>query len=170
MPDFEPDLADLEAILSEFGHRQVALIGHSDGGNIAVLYAFAHPDQITRLTVIAAHIYIEPKMISGIHGVRENFESDPRFQSQMRRVHGENTEKLFWGWFNGWTNPGIRDWDMRSQLTRIPTPTLVVQGSADEHASGASHMLPQQMPDKFNPRVLKFLERVIAMQSTIDGK
>jgi pimeloyl-ACP methyl ester carboxylesterase len=187
MPDFEPDLADLEAILSEFGHRQVVLIGHSDGGNIAMLYALTHPDQVTRLVIIAAHIYVEPKMTSGIQAVRENFEGDPRFRSQMRRVHGENTERVFWGWFNGWTNPGLLDWDMRSQLNQISTPTLVVQGREDEHASPehardladtipeaelwlvpeASHMLPQQIPDKFNQRSLVFLEKLPA---TVDGK
>ena len=178
MPDFEPDLADLEAILREFSHQQVALIGHSDGGNIAMFYALAHPDQVTRLVIVAAHIYVEPKMTSGIQVVRKNFESDPRFRSQMQRVHGKNTEQVFWGWFNGWTNPEIIDWDLRSELTRVSTPTLVVQGLEDEHASpqhardladtipeaelwlvpGASHMLPQQMPDIFNQRGLEFLE------------
>jgi len=31
MPYFEADLADLERVLGELGHQQVALIGHSDG-------------------------------------------------------------------------------------------------------------------------------------------
>jgi pimeloyl-ACP methyl ester carboxylesterase len=73
---------------------------------------------------------------------------------------------------------------MRSQLTRIPVPSLVVQGVADEHASPqhardladaisavelwlvpeAGHMLPQQMPDKFNQRSLAFLETIPAAQ------
>ncbi len=31
MPNFEQDLADLEAILDEHGHRQASLVGQSDG-------------------------------------------------------------------------------------------------------------------------------------------
>jgi pimeloyl-ACP methyl ester carboxylesterase len=76
---------------------------------------------------------------------------------------------------------------MRSQLNQISTPTLVVQGREDEHASPehardladtipeaelwlvpeASHMLPQQIPDKFNQRSLVFLE---TLPATVDGK
>jgi pimeloyl-ACP methyl ester carboxylesterase len=183
MPDFEPDLADLEAILGESGHRQVALIGHSDGGNIAMHYALTHPDQVTCLVIIAAHIYVEPKMMRGIQEVRNKFEGDQRFRNQMQRVHGENVENVFWGWFNGWTNPSIRSWDMRSEIKGISSTTLVIQGLEDEHATpqhardladaipeaelwlvpGANHMLPQQMPDKFNQRGLRFLEQVFSV-------
>jgi pimeloyl-ACP methyl ester carboxylesterase len=186
MPDFEPDLADLEAILSRFDHQPVSIVGHSDGGNIAMLYALAHPDQVACLIIIAAHIYVEPKMISSIQVIRDRFESDPRFRIQLQRVHGENTKHVFLGWFNGWTNPGINDWDMQDQLTQIASPTLVVQGLEDEHASpqhardlasaipeadlwlvpGASHMLPQQMPEKFNPLGLEFLEQVTKIPTT----
>ncbi len=186
MPDFEPDLADLDAIFSRFDRQQVTLIGHSDGGNIAMLYALAHPDQVNCLVIIAAHIYIEPKMISSIQAIRDRFESDALFRNQLRRVHGENTEHVFRGWFNGWTNPGIHDWDMRYQLTQIAPPTLVVQGLEDEHASpqhardlaaaipeadlwlvpGARHMLPQQIPEIFNPRGMEFLKQVTKMSAT----
>lgn len=104
----------------------------------------------------------------------------------MQRVHGENTEPVFWGWFNGWTNPAIEDWDMRAEIKRISSPTLVVQGIEDEHAShqhardladsipgaelwlvpGAGHMLPQQMPDNFNSRLLQYLDQVITVSTT----
>lgn len=184
MPHFEPDLADLERILGELGHQQVALIGHSDGGNIAMLYALAHPDQVSCLVLIAAHIYVEQKMISGIQAVKHKFETDLRFRNQMQRVHGGNSEQVFWGWFNGWSNPATRNWDMRPEIKRISTPTLVVQGLDDEHASpqhardlanaipeaelwlvpGGSHMLPQQMPKEFNRRLEQFLSQVLTVK------
>jgi pimeloyl-ACP methyl ester carboxylesterase len=183
MPDFEPDLLDLEAILDEFGYRQAALIGHSDGANIAMHYAISHPDQVTSLVVTAAHIYIEPKMISGIQTVKNTFEGDQRFRSQMQRVHGANAEKLFWGWFKGWSNPDIIKWDMRPKIRQLSPPTLVAQGLEDEHATpqhacdlaaaipeaelwlvpGANHMLPQQRPEEFNRRVLQFLKQSLAV-------
>jgi pimeloyl-ACP methyl ester carboxylesterase len=185
MPNFEPDLADLEAVLDKFGYKQVILIGHSDGGNIAMRYAISHPEQVLCLVIVAAHIYIEPKMSTGIHSVMHKFEQDHRFQSQMHRVHGDNAERLFWGWFNGWMNPDIINWDMRPEINQISCPTLVVQGLEDEHASpqharhlagvipgavlwlvpGASHMLPQQCPEEFNRHVLQFLGQTLVLQT-----
>lgn len=185
MPNFERDLADLEAILDERGYRQASLVGHSDGANIAMLYSASHPEQVNCLVTVAAHIYIEPKMISGIQTVKQRFEGDQHFQSQMRRVHADNSELLFWGWYNGWSNPTILDWDMRAKINQISCPTLVIQGLEDEHASpqhardiagsipesdlwllpGAGHMLPQTHPEEFNYRVLRFLGQTLAVQS-----
>lgn len=183
MPDFEPDLADLEGILNQLGHNQAALIGHSDGGNIAMHYAVKHPEQVTCLVIIAAHIYIEPKMASGILTVKQEFENDVRFQKQMDRVHGSKSEALFQGWFDGWSRPEIREWDLRPVLRQISCPTLVIQGLEDEHASpqhardlasvipdaelwivpGAGHMLPQDKPQELNGRVLQFLHQTLAV-------
>jgi len=185
MPNFEQDLADLEAILDKLGHRRVSLVGHSDGGTIAMLHAVNHPEQITRLVLIAAHIYIEPKINTGIRSIKHQFEGDHRFRRQMHRVHGDNSEPLFWGWFNGWSNPSILDWNMRPVINQISCPTLVVQGLEDEHASpqhardiadsipeadlwlvpGAGHMLPQDHPEAFNRRVLQFLGQILAVQT-----
>jgi len=181
MPDFEPDLADLEGILDQLGHRQIALIGHSDGGNIAMYYAIKHPQQVSCLVLIAAHIYIEPKMGSGIQAVKQEFESAGRFQKQMNRVHGSKSEALFQGWFDGWSRSEIQEWDMRLVLTQISCPALVVQGLADEHASPqhardlasgipnaqlwlvpeAGHMLPQDNSRDFNRHLLQFLHQTL---------
>lgn len=185
MPNFEQDLADLEVILERLGYQQVSLVGHSDGGNIAMQYAAIHPRQVTCLVTVAAHIYIEQKMTLGIQGVKQRFEQDRRFKDQMHRVHGCNSEPLFWGWYNGWSNPAISDWDMYPVLSQISCPTLVIQGIEDEHASpqharvivdsipaaelwlvpGAGHMLPQDHPDVFNQRILQFLRQKLAVQT-----
>jgi pimeloyl-ACP methyl ester carboxylesterase len=177
MPCFEPDLLDLDALLDKLGVARAALIGHSDGGKIALYYAAANPDRVASLVVVSAHIYVEADMASGIQSVRDDYLSDVRFQAKMRRVHGENAEGLFWGWYNGWNRPEILTWDLRAVVNRIVSPTLVVLGTADEHISpgqarelaasipgaelyllaGAGHMLPQDEPLQFNHRILEFL-------------
>jgi pimeloyl-ACP methyl ester carboxylesterase len=177
MPYFKQDLVDFQVLLEELKVDQAALIGHSDGGKIAMYYTIDNPQRVISLLVVSTHIYIEPTMNQGVQTVRSDFENDRKFQRKMRRVHGDNAQALFWGWFNGWHDPSIRDWDMRPTISHITCPTLVVQGLADEYATplqaqniaaaipgadlwllpGAGHLLPQDFPEEFNLRMLEFL-------------
>ncbi len=186
MPYFKEDLADFQAILDELELDQIAMIGHRDGGKSAMYYTVDNPQRVTSLVIVSAHISIEPKMSQGIQSVRGDFEQDLKFQKKMQRVHGHNTQALFWGWFNGWNNSAIQDWDMRPTINQITCPTLVVQGLEDEHASGqhardiaaaipgaelwlvpgAGHMLPQDFPEEFNQRMLKFLGETQPVEQT----
>ena len=43
----------------------------------------------------------------------------------MQRVHGDKTDALFWGWFNGWNNSEIQDWDMHPVINQIACPCLL---------------------------------------------
>lgn len=177
IPTFEEDLADLEALLKSKGICQANLVGHSDGGTIALYYSAFHPEQVSCLVVVAAHIYVEPKMEPGINGVRLVYEHDDRFREGLRRVHGDKLEDIFYAWYHGWLSERNLAWDMRPVLKKISCPTLVVQGIEDEHATPqhakdlaaaipgaelwlepeAQHMLPQDIPEEFNRRVIEFL-------------
>ncbi len=178
VPSFEDDLIDLESLLAARNFLQpVTLIGHSDGGTIALYYAARYPQKVNALVTIAAHIYLEPKMEPGIQSIRHAFEQDSRFRTGLRRVHGEKFESVFYNWFNGWHTPKALDWDMRPLLSQIICPTLVIQGEEDQHATlqhardiaegipgselwlvpEAEHMLPQDLPEIFNARLLEFL-------------
>lgn len=186
MPNFKEDLSDLQVILDYLELDRVVLVGHSDGGKIAMYYATNNPQRVISLVIASAHIYIEQKMYSGINTVRHDFEHDQRFQKKMRKVHGDKSEALFWGWHNGWTTEGILDWDMRPAINRISCPTLVIQGMEDEHASpqhahdiaaaipnaelwlvpGADHMLPRDYPEVFNSTVLGFIAKSLPVLKT----
>jgi pimeloyl-ACP methyl ester carboxylesterase len=189
MPLFLEDQADLAALLERYDITQTALVGHSDGGKVAMYWAAAQavasaaasaaawPARVTCLVVVSTHIYIEKKMSSGIEEVRRDFELDAEFQDKMARVHGDQAEDVFWGWYNGWSKPEHLEWDMRPLIHSIACPTLVVQGLEDEHASPqhardiaaaipgadlwlvpeAGHMLPQDFPEMFNQKLLDFL-------------
>jgi len=185
VPFFQEDLDDLLGLLNSLDVKRAALVGHSDGGTIALYFAAEHPERMTCLVTVAAHIYAEPKMQPGIEGVRAAYEQETRFREGLRRLHGEKTDSVFFNWYNGWrSNPEILSWDMSPVLSRITCPTLVIQGTEDEHATpqhardlaeaiqnspagqtelwlleGARHMLPQDEPKKFNQRVLEFIQR-----------
>lgn len=183
MPYFKDDLADLQAILDILEIPRAVLIGHSDGGKIAMHYTITNPNRVISLVIVSAHIYIEDKMNFGIKSVKHDFKHDHRFQAKMRRVHGEKSDALFWGWYNGWTRADILEWDMRPDIRQISCPTLVIQGIEDEHASSqhaqdiaaaiphselwlvpeAGHMLPQDHAEEFNQRVLEFIKQTMTV-------
>lgn len=182
MPFFYDDLADLEALLDQLGVNRVSLVGHSDGGTISLYFSAKNPERVSSLVVASAHIYVEPKMDTGIQAVRESYENEPAFRQALERIHGEKVESMFWGWFHGWHAPENLNWDIRPVLRRIEAPALVMQGAEDEHATDqhaadiaaaipearlvilpvVGHMLPQDAPYRFNEQVLSFLHETSA--------
>jgi pimeloyl-ACP methyl ester carboxylesterase len=177
LPSFATDVADLHDLFIRLDIERATLVGHSDGGTLALYYAVQYPKLVASLVTIAAHIYIEPSMSPSLEAVRENFEHNVRFRQALKRVHGEQVETVFHNWYDGWRRLACQDWDLRPELSSIACPALVVQGSQDEHATpqhardiavnipgaelwlleGAAHMLPQENATEFNRKVLHFL-------------
>ena len=180
LPDFSPDLADLEQLISILRIKKLSLVGHSDGGKIAMLYTLRHPDQVHRLLLVSTHIYVEEKMGVGIQEVRQNYAQDDDFRGKMVKVHGDKADQVFANWFEGWLaigRQGGQDWDMRPAISEISCPVLVIQGLQDEHATpqhardiaaaipgaelrlvpGVGHMLPQEADELFNAEMMAFL-------------
>jgi len=184
-PYFEEDIADLDKLLVVLDLACPILLGHSDGGTIALYYAARYPQRVKSLIVVAAHIYVEDRMHPGIEIVRDAYQNNERFRKSLVRQHGAQADAVFSNWYVGWVKPANLNWDMRPLLGKINCPTLVVQGMEDEHATpqhardiaagipgaelwladGARHMLPQEMPDRFNQRILDFLVEVAKKES-----
>jgi pimeloyl-ACP methyl ester carboxylesterase len=179
LPYFETDQVDLLCLLDKLGLERASLVGHSDGGTLALYFAAGYPERVRCLVTIAAHIYVEEKMGPGIEGVRQAYESDERFRGALERVHGEMSEKVFYNWYGGWVKPEHLGWDMREVLGKVKCPVWVVQGIDDEHAipqhaqdiasclpnarvwlvPGAGHMLPQEHSHEFNAALVEFLNK-----------
>ncbi len=176
-PWFEDDVADLFELLKNINEK-VLLIGHSDGGNIALSYTLKYPQKICGLIVVAPHIYIEPKMVSGILALQRAYQNQASFRDGLNRIHGGKA--VFDRWWQSWTNL-TPNWDMREKFANINIPVLVVQGERDEHAtvnhaldcaksipngqvwilSGAKHMLPQENAAEFNQKIITFINPLL---------
>lgn len=172
-PFFEEDVQDLKALVSK-ENKALILVGHSDGGNIALSYASRYPQNVLGLIVVAAHIYFEPKMAEGIQDLFRSYQENEAFKEALQRVHGGKA--VFERWFQAWTRLGV-GWDVRQTFSNIQCPVLVIQGSEDEHATaqhaidcaaalpngrvqivaGANHMLPQKSSDIFNQILIQSL-------------
>ncbi len=110
------------------------LIGHSDGGSIALLHAskFNCQSVITE----AAHIFVEEITLDGIQQMLLHPEIN-LIKNKLSKYHGEKTETLFEAWTETWTHDSFRRWNIENILSGIIDPLLVIQGKEDEYGSEA---------------------------------
>ena len=120
----------LPELLQQLRIQRPILIGHSDGGTIALIYAAYH--QPAAIITEAAHAFVEAITLEGI---RKAVSRKGRLISKLLPYHGEKTEDLFDAWANTWLDEGFRDWSMESLLPRINCPSLIMQGSEDQYGS-----------------------------------
>lgn len=129
-------LKTLPEILDYFDITDTILIGHSDGGSIALLFAAEHPDRVSGVITEAAHVFVEEITVEGIRQAVHIFETSD-FSERLRAYHGENTESLFYGWANVWLSREFRNWNIERYLSKVTCPVLAIQGSDDEYGTPA---------------------------------
>lgn len=82
------------------------LLGHSDGGSIALLYAACYPQRIAGTIVLAPHILVEDLSVSSIAKARTAYlETDLR---QRLSRHHDAPDSAFWGWNGYLAAPGLQ--------------------------------------------------------------
>lgn len=114
------------------------IVGHSDGGSIALLHALAiarQPEEpgLRGVVTLAAHSWVEQSCFDAIVNMRAQ---PDRFVAGLMRNHDAPAE-LFEAWSGVWVSDEFRPWDIRPRLSAIRCPTLVAQGRLDEYASDA---------------------------------
>lgn len=120
----------LPQVLDAAGIRDAVLVGHSDGGSIAIVRAGLGDPRVRALVLIAAHVFNEPLSRTTIEAVGRRYrETDLR--DRLERHHGANVDCAFWGWHDVWRSEEFRHWNLEEYLLPIMVPTLVVQGQDD---------------------------------------
>lgn len=110
------------------------LVGHSDGGSIALLYAAAGREPMPRgLCLLAPHVFVEECTLEGAEEAREAFREGGLRRSLAR--HHDDPEGAFRGWCETWLQPGFRSWNIESALEDVDCPLTVVQGTEDRYGS-----------------------------------
>jgi pimeloyl-ACP methyl ester carboxylesterase len=126
-------LDSLPRILKELGIRKTILVGHSDGGSIALIFAAKHPGNVSGVITEAAHVFVEDVTIRGIQEAVRTYEA--KLRDRLSQFHGSNTDLVFRGWTDIWLSPEFRDWNIREYLPKITAPTLAIQGFDDEYGT-----------------------------------
>ena len=130
----EEALGVLPELLDSLSIRAPILVGHSDGGSIASIYAGAY-DRVTALILLAPHVFVEEISVASIAAARVAFETTDLPEKLAR--HHQDVAKTFWGWNNIWLHPDFRRWNIEEYLARITCPVLAIQGYDDEYGTMA---------------------------------
>jgi pimeloyl-ACP methyl ester carboxylesterase len=126
----------LPKVLDAAGISSAILIGHSDGGTIALLHAAAdRSGRVRALAALAPHTFVEDVCVAAIAQARDAYADGLR--AKLARYHGDNVDGAFHGWCDTWLDPRYRAWDVRPLLPAITQPVLVLQGEDDEYATRA---------------------------------
>ncbi|HSD84627.1 MAG TPA: alpha/beta fold hydrolase, partial [Anaerolineae bacterium] len=180
------ELADDTAVLIRaLGYERAHIIGHSNGGNIALVTLLEHPDVVQTCVLQAANASVTPSLLE-----REPayFDPDrvareaPEWMNQMIALHGPTHGPDYWRELlrltlqANITEPNYTPAD----LDKVQRPVFVIQGANDEanapdrHAEFIAQHIPDaelwippavahhvhlEIPLEWLARVLDFLER-----------
>lgn len=124
----------LPGILRTLGIDQPVLVGHSDGGSIALIYAGSgHP--AAGLVVMAPHVFVEEVTVASIAAAKEAYRTTDLPQ-RLGRYHAD-ADHAFWGWNDIWLHPDFRAWNIEAVVPAIDAPLLAIQGADDEYGTAA---------------------------------
>jgi pimeloyl-ACP methyl ester carboxylesterase len=110
------------------------LLGHSDGGSIALIYAGTWPERVRGLILEAPHVFVEEFGLRSIAAIRKIYELSSDLREKLSRYH-DHAEEMFRGWNDIWLDPQFREWNIEEYLGAIACPTLVIQGENDEYGT-----------------------------------
>jgi pimeloyl-ACP methyl ester carboxylesterase len=151
LPSLEERMDDVIAVLDAVGSQRAAVMGHSEGGNLAVLYAATHPGRVTALVTTGIFAY---RKWAPEYPWAEKPEERARYIEQLEDNWGadgdihriapsaardpEFTRRLA-TYFRQSASPGdaaalLRmntEIDIRAVLPTISVPTMVIHRSGD---------------------------------------
>lgn len=132
----EEALKILPLIIKKLSLKKYILIGHSDGGSIALIHGGDKHNNQNLLGIIsmAAHIFVEEITIKGI---KEAYitSQESNLLNKLEKYHGSKTSDMFLAWVNTWLNPNFINWNIEKETSEITCPLLIIQGKNDEYGS-----------------------------------
>lgn len=127
----EEALDVLPAVLEGLDAPEPILVGHSDGGSIALIHAAHRP--VTGVVLVAPHVVVEEMTLVAIRQTREAYATDG-LRERMARHH-DDPDAAFFGWCDVWLDPGFPEWSIEEEARGVTAPMLLVQGADDPYGT-----------------------------------
>jgi len=104
-------LITLPQVLKATGVRETILVGHSDGGSIALIHAGSKDARdgvsIRGLILEAPHVFVEEGGLDSIRAIAEKYRNG-QLRDRLQRYHRKNVDETFWRWNQVWLDPAFR--------------------------------------------------------------
>jgi pimeloyl-ACP methyl ester carboxylesterase len=127
----------LPDLLKTAGIGNHVLIGHSDGGSIALINAGGAPASGLKAVIsMAAHVFCETLSVTSIAQAKTAYE-EADLRMRLAKYHRGNVDCAFRGWNNAWLDPDFMQWNIEQYLPEITVPQLVMQGFDDPYGTMA---------------------------------
>lgn len=138
-PTFLEDeaLDELPRLLQALAIDDAILVGHSDGGSIALLHAAkgkAASARVRGLVLAAPHVFVEDCCVEAIQRLATDFATGT-LRRGLQRLHGSQADATFAAWSGVWLSPAFRPWNCEAVLREITCPVLVFQGDRDPYGT-----------------------------------
>lgn len=155
---------DLLGFMDAQGIERAHILGFSDGGNIAMVFAMEHPERVARLILNGANLTSRGVKLSTQLPIELGYRIAKLSGSAQARAHAEMLGLMV-------NDPNVRP----EELSKITAPTLVIAGTKDlikeseTRRIAASipdsrlvfipgdHFIARRNPEDFNRAVLDFL-------------
>ena len=126
-------LVTLPELLDKLAIARPILVGHSDGGSIALIHAGARTRPVVAVVTLAAHVLVEDISVASIAAAKTAYETTD-LRAKLARYHAD-VDSAFWGWNRIWLHPDFRAWNIEEYLPHITCPVLAIQGDDDEYGT-----------------------------------
>ena len=127
----EEALEVLPEVLAQLEAPEPVLVGHSDGGSIALIHAAAHP--VRGLALLAPHVVVEQLTVDAIRRTDAEY-AEGALRGRMSRHH-DDVDAAFRGWRDVWLDPEFPPWTIEEETARVGVPVLLVQGADDPYGT-----------------------------------
>ncbi|HEY4722582.1 MAG TPA: alpha/beta hydrolase [Anaerolineae bacterium] len=176
---------DLATLVRALGFDQAHVIGHSNGGNVALIYLMEHPEAARTVVIQAGNARVTPDLIERENRMftPEYVEANrPEWMQQMIELHDSVHGAGYWRELMRWTlkeilaGPNYTPQD----LAQVRKPVLVVEGMEDPvnapghqaeymaanipgaelwRPEGVKHNVHKERQEEWLARVLDFFQR-----------
>ena len=145
---------DTAALVRALGYERAHIIGHSNGGNVALVTLLEHPEIVQTAIPQAVNAYVSPDLIEkepAIFDPEHVARERPEWMNEMIALHGATHGNEYWRELLRLTlhaiitEPNYTPQD----LARVQRPTFVIQGAQDRVNAPMRHaeFIARNIPD-----------------------
>ena len=133
----------LPHILDRIGFERGILLGHSDGASMCAAYAGTTQDpRLCGLVLIAPHFFVEAETLAEIRNAREAYKKGA-LRQRLARYHAD-VDAAFMRWNDVWLKPEFAGFNLRTEVTNIRAPLLVLRGEGDKYGTSRQVSFAEQ--------------------------